>query len=1097
MALGAGYFVKALFLFLLAITVGASARAGERGYYNWPALHGEILVFVSEGDLWRAHISGGEAVRLTRHPEIESHPAISPDGAWLAFSGHYDGAREVYVMPLDGGAPKQLTFEGGGTEVRGWTPEGRVLYVSSNRPGTRPRVLRAVDIDSLAVETLPLEGANEASFSGDGKTLFFTRFGLSLSLDNALFYRGGRMAQLWRYDLDESGAIGAEARRLLADFGAPIRHPMAWQGRIYFLTDKSGADNIWSLDAQGRDPRQHTQFSDWQLRNPRLSDGRIVYQRGADLFSYDIASGAERLIDLTLLSDRDQHRRRWLENPLDYLETSSIGPLGQEVVLTLRGQVAVAFPGERRRVVIPVPAEARARKAVPGPDGLWVYLLQEEGTQSALWRYPADGRGVGEALIDLGDAHVWRLHPSPDGQRLVYADNHGRLWALALDSRQVRLLDEGENDGYYLFGDITWSPDARSLAYSFEDARGVWRVVVLDVESGRREVVTSAKYQAYSPSFSADGAWLYFVSERSFVAFPDDPWGDRNMGPAFDRRGQLYGLQLDPRVRFPFAAEDEIHPASAKAEAATGEDETAPSAIQFEGLAERIWRVPVAPGNYWNLAANAERLYYQDWSDDASSVKSLAFTSKDPEVETFAEEVASFSLSSDGSRILLRFAGDDWIKLYLVPADAHLPDSLSAFRVRAGDWRLALSPIEEWRQMFHDAWRLHARFLYDRSMRGLDWSAMRAKYAPLVERIGHRAELDDILEQMVAELGILHSQVRSGDQPRDGESGVQAYLGAAFRPVDAGLEIAVLYRGDPDLLDRRGPLLQPGVGLREGDILTAVDGRPVAQLKDLAGLLQHKRGQQTRLDFLRDGEEASAIAVPVDRWTDARLRYDHWVTGKRARVAVLGEGQIGYLHLRAMQGEDIAGFARDFYEHHDKDGLIIDVRGNRGGNIDSWIIATLLRRVWALWDVPGPGRATPNMQQTFRGHLVVLVDEGTYSDGETFAAGIKALDLAPLIGTRTAGAGIWLNDWQKLADRGQARIAEYPQFGLDGRWLIEGLGIQPDLEVVNPPRETFFGGDAQLDAAILNLQERIARQPIPELRGGPLPPLGTPGRDVR
>lgn len=1094
---------RVLMAALLAVAWAAAsggALAGERGYYQWPDIHGETLVFASEGDLWRASVAGGEAVRLTRHEEVESHPAISPDGQWLAFSAHYDGAQEVYVMPLAGGAPRQLTFEGGGTAVRGWTPEGQVLFVSSNLPGTRPRVLRSVDIDSLAVETIPLDGANEASFVADGDTLFFTRFGLSLSLDNALFYRGGRMAQLWRYDLGGAAGLGVEAERLLADFGAPVRHPMAWEGRLYFLSDKEVADNIWSVDAAGRDLRRHTDFADWQLRNPRLSDGRIVYQRGADLFLYDIALGQERPIEITLLSDRDHHRRRWLEAPLAYLESARIAPEGDAAVLTVRGRAAIAFPGERRRIVLPVPAEARARQAVLGGDGLWVYLVQEEGEGAAIWRYPADGRGNGERFFDLPDAHVWGLKPSPDGRWLVYADTRGRLWALDLDAGQARVLDESETDSNFPFGDFAWSPDSRTLAYNGEDARGVSRVMLVDLETGRREVVTSGKYQAFAPAFSAAGDWLYFVSERSFDASPHSPWGDRNMGPDFDRRGRIYALQLDPAARFPFAADDEISLAQAVREDETADQEPAPSEIVFEGLAERIWSLPIEPGNYWNLSANEEQLYFQDWTGSMSLLKviplSAPLSNNEPEVEVFAEDIERYSLSSDGSTILFRQGDGKWAKLFLVPAEDYLPDDLDPYRVRVGDWHLGLSPHEEWRQMFDDAWRLHARFLFDSAMRGVDWPAMRAKYAPLIERIGHRAELDDVLKQMVAELGVLHSQVRGGELPRDPEGGLDSFLGAEFQPVPEGMEIAVIYRGDPDLLDRRGPLLKPGVALREGDILIAVDGRSLSGRRELTALLQHKAGQQVRLDLLRDGEALSVLVLPVDRWTNARLRYDHWVTRNRERVAVLGAGEIGYLHLRAMQGADMAGFARDFYEHYDKDALIIDVRGNRGGNIDSWIIATLLRRVWAYWDSPEPGRANTNMQQTFRGHLVVLVNEGTYSDGETFAAGIKALGLAPLIGTRTAGAGIWLNDWQKLVDRGQARISQFAQFGLDGRWLIEGLGIAPDIEVVNPPRQTFLGGDAQLDTAVLHLLERMAEDPIPELRGDPLPPLGTPGRDV-
>jgi tricorn protease len=349
---------------------------------------------------------------------------------------------------------------------------------------------------------------------------------------------------------------------------------------------------------------------------------------------------------------------------------------------------------------------------------------------------------------------------------------------------------------------------------------------------------------------------------------------------------------------------------------------------------------------------------------------------------------------------------------------------------------------------------------------------------------------------MIGELGILHSQVGRADLPSDLEAGDPASLGAEFEATEDGLEIVHIYRSDPELPGRRAPLSRPGVDVEIGDTLTALNGRPLRARSDLADALTQQAGRQVLLDVRRGGDAHQTVVTPVSMSEDAMLRYRDWVHQAGEEVARASDGRIGYLHLRAMGGRDIADFAREFFANYDREGLILDVRNNRGGNIDSWVIEKLLRRVWSFWLPAGGGQPFGNMQQTFRGHLAILVDQFTYSDGETFAAGVKALKLAPLIGTTTAGAGIWLSDRNSLSDRGVARIAEYPQFGLDGRWLIEGRGITPDIVVDNSPAAAFRGEDRQLAAAIEYLQKKLVEEPIPALEGRESFPLDERGEDV-
>jgi tricorn protease len=348
---------------------------------------------------------------------------------------------------------------------------------------------------------------------------------------------------------------------------------------------------------------------------------------------------------------------------------------------------------------------------------------------------------------------------------------------------------------------------------------------------------------------------------------------------------------------------------------------------------------------------------------------------------------------------------------------------------------------------------------------------------------------------MVAELGVLHSQVRGGEYPDDPEAARPAFLGGTFEMTDRGARITHIYRVDPELPAERAPLARPGVELRVGDVITAINGRAVREGGDIARMLAHQAGEQVRLDYLRDGGTASVVTSPVNAARDATLRYSDWVTGRREAVERASGGRVGYLHLRAMGAGDIADFAREFYANFDRDALIIDVRRNRGGNIDAWVIGNLLRRGWSFWQPPGQDPYW-NMQQSFRGHLVVLIDPLTYSDGETFAAGVKSLGLGPLIGVRTAGAGVWLSDTNILADRGIMRAAQTAQFDPQGRWIIEGFGVEPDIVVDNPPHAAWRGEDAQLERAVAELLQRLQASPVQRPAGERFPPLGTPGRGV-
>jgi len=1083
------------------IALSPAAQAAD-AYFRFPTIAGDQAVFTAEGDLWSVPLAGGSATRLTTHPAEETNATASPDGKWIAFTAAYDGPAEVYVMPISGGAPKRLTFEGGRAYPVGWTKAGLVLYSTQSQLGpNRERIVLTVDPKTLDRHALPLADANDAAVAPDGHTLYFTRFGLAVSGDNEKAYRGGLLSHLWRFDLDGK----AEAVKL-ADGDQPgnDRRPMPWGDRVYFISDRDGHANFWSMNADGGERKQLTHQSAWEIRGASLADGKIIYQLGADLHVYDIAADSDRTLGIALVSDFDQERQRLVKKPLDFFESASFAAGGDRVAVTARGRVALMGIGPLRRVDIGTPQTSRVREAVASPDGKWVYAILETADAPQIWRFPADGSPDGKQLTKDDAGHREQMALSPDGKWLANATRDGRLFLLDLDKGDNQVIDTAPEADLET---IVWSPDSRHLAFIRSDSDvGRGQLFLYEPATKTKQRLTSDRYLSDAPAFTPDGKWLYFLSDRHFEATKGSPWGDRNLGPFFDRRTQIFAVALQAGLRFPFQPKDELtpaKPADKKPDADKDKDKDkdkkpeAGPAVEWTGLADRLYEVPIPAGNYTALSADDKRLYFLEeaGAEHRTALKTLTIEDQDPKPQDYMGDVRQYALSGDRKKIFVRrWAKDNKIgDMLILEAGAKAPSELDKGKVRADDWAITVDPRQEWRQLFDDAWRLDRDVFFDPAMRGTDWPAVRAKYAPLVERVTDRDELNDVLAQMLTELGTMHSQIAPGDLRSAQDGGQPGFLGATFTREPGGARIAHIYRTDRELPDDRGPLAAPGVDAREGDLITAVNGTPVSSVDDIAQLLMGQAGQQVLLTLSRTDpaakdkaakpQEIKLVTTAASAVHNADLRYSDWEESRRAIVEAAGGGHIGYLHLRAMGKNDIATFAREFYAQFDRDGLIIDVRRNDGGNIDSWVIEKLLRRAWAYWKPRyGAHGAATNMQQTFRGHLVVLVDENTYSDGETFAAGIKSLGLAPLIGMRTAGAGVWLSDDNRLADKGLARAAETPQFAIGtGEWLVENKGVTPDIEVENLPNATFKGADAQLDAAIKAVQEKMKSDPVKPL----------------
>ncbi|MBI4662233.1 MAG: PD40 domain-containing protein, partial [Verrucomicrobia bacterium] len=534
-------------IFLLSLGLCCFAQT-PAGYYRFPAIHGDTIVFTSEGDLWRVPVAGGTAQRLTTHPGLEAHAAISPDGKTVAFSAEYEGPAELYTMPLAGGVPTRHTFTSSNPRTIAWTAAGRVLYATESL-STLPSVqLVSLNPKTGGREPLPLAQASDGAFDPETQTLFFTR--LPKQGSSTKRYQGGWIENLWRFRNGDDEAV-----LLTPDFKGTSRNPLWWNGRLYFVSDRDGIMNLWSMKADGSDLQQLTKHTGYDVKSAALDAGRIVYQHGADLRLYDIRLGTDAPLDITLASDFDQKREKWVKKPIDYLTAAHVSPNGDRLALTARGQVFVAPVEQGRFVEAPRKPGVRYRNARFLADSKSLLVQSDESGEIEFWKLAANGLGQPEALTTDGKVFRFEGAPAPDGQWIAWGDKDLKFWVYHLQRREIKLIAEVQDDN---FGDFAWSPDSQWLAY-VESATNTYRQIKLyRVGDGTRATVTSDRVESFNPTWSPDGKWLYFLSNREIRSLAPSPWGPRQPDPFFADTTKIYQVALTKGLRSPFAPKDEL-----------------------------------------------------------------------------------------------------------------------------------------------------------------------------------------------------------------------------------------------------------------------------------------------------------------------------------------------------------------------------------------------------------------------------------------------------------------------------------------------------------------------------------------------------------
>ncbi|MEU8569812.1 PDZ domain-containing protein [Streptomyces pathocidini] len=1063
-------------------------------YLRHPHLHGELLAFTAEDDVWAAPLDGGRAWRVSADNMPVSCPRISPDGERIAWTSTRDGAPEVHVAPVDGGRSTRLTYWGSAkTAVRGWTSgqggrvgvdgaPAEVLAISTyGQASLRRTWARAVPLDGGPARTLPYGPVGDVAYGPGGAVLLLSA---TMGREAAAWkrYRGGTAGKLW-LDPDGSG----EFERLHADLDGNLECPL-WVGeRIAFLSDHEGTGALYSSLPDGSDLRRHTPLGGFYARQAATDGSRVSYASAGELWLLDSVSEAAepRRLDIRLGGQRADLQPRPVHAPA-YLGEARPDRTGRGSAVEVRGSIhwvthregparaLAAEPGVRGRL-------PRVFRTGPGAEAQVVWVTDAEG-EDALEFAPAGGSVPGAAPRRLAAGQLGRvldLAMAPDGSRAAVASHDGRVLLVECDSGEVREVDRSE------YGDadgLVFSPDSGWLAWSHPGPGPLRQLKIANAADLSVAEATPLRFNDFSPAFTADGKHLAFLSERAF-----DPVYDAHVfDMAFVGACRPHLITLAAATPSPFGprrhgrpTEDDRSaddsPPSGRGEAQDQDQAPPATRIDLDGLADRIVPFPVEAATYSTLRAAEDGVLWLRHplrgvlgsalatpDADGPATALVRYDLAQRRAEELADAVDDFAVSGDGKRVLLTAGG----KLRVVPADkAPGDDGDGATAVDLSRVRLTVEPAAEWRQMYDEAGRLMRDNFWRPDLGGVDWAAVLDRYRPVLDRAATHDDLVDLLWEVQGELGTSHAYVTPPGGPGD-PAYRQGLLGADLaRDADGVWRVEHVLPSETSDPHARSPLAAPGVAVRPGDAILAIDGHPVDAVAGPGPLLVGAAGKPVELTVAPagGGDPRHAVVVPIA--DEEPLRYHAWVADRRAYVHERSSGRLGYLHVPDMIGSGWAQLHRDLRVEVAREGLVVDVRENRGGHTSQLVVEKLARRIVG-WDLPRGMRPMSYPQDAPRGPVVAVANEFSGSDGDIVNAAIKALGIGPVVGTRTWGGVIGIDHRYDLVDGTSVTQPKYA-FWLEGYgWEVENHGVDPDVEVPHTPQDWAAGRDPQLDEAI-------------------------------
>lgn len=1057
-------------LFSLALAAAAvTAKADEARLLRFPSTNGNEIVFSYGGDLYKAPLNGGDATRLTSHIGYEMFARFSPDGNTIAFTGEYDGNREVYSIPAQGGEPVRLTYTstngrddlgdrmGPNNIVMAWSKDGKKI-VYRNRTGDGfPGKLWTVSPQGGMPAQIPLPEGGFCSYSPDGKKLAYNR--VMREFRTWKYYRGGMADDIWVYD------PAAKKVENVTNNVAQDIFPM-WIGEeIFFISDRDMTMNLFVYNTKTKQTEKVTNFTDYDIKFPSTNGEIIVFEKGGYLYKFDPKSRQSEKISITLTSDNIYGRQEMKDvSGKASARAASIPSDGSRVAVTARGEVFNVPVGEGVVRNITRTPGSNDRGAVWSPDGKYIAYIGDATGETEVYLQPAEG-GKPVQLTKNNDTYIRRVQWSPCSKKIYYSDRKNRLVEVDVATKAKRTVMQNP-DGEVR--SISFSPCGSWIAYTKSAENDMSVVYVRNLANGKEIAVTEKWYSSSSPVFSQDGKYLIFTSARDF----NPVYGQLEWNHTYNNMNGLYMAMLSKDTPSPLLPEDGKAPAPKGApEKKDAAAAPATTVIDAEGIFGRIVRIPVGTGYFGGFVSDGKKLWYSSGRD--TKVFDFA-TGKDEK----AAEGASMVSYNPGAKKALFAKGRD---LYV--CDFPTPKVALKEKVELKNLVAPVDYTAEWAQIYDEVWRAFRDGFYLENMHGIDWKAIKEKYAVLLPYVKTRLDLNYVIGEMISEVACGHAYVNPGEMPK-AERIPMGLLGAELKRDKSGYyKIGKIMPGAPYSKSLRSPLTEPGLNVVEGNYIVAIDGIPTNSVDNIYKLLIGKANVLTELSVNDKPSEEGArqiVVEPIEN--EYPLEHYNWVQNNIKKVEEATGGRVGYIYIPDMSVEGLNEFARYFYPQLDKEALIIDDRANGGGNVSPMIIERLLRKTYRMTMYRNSERTGTIPDATHHGPKVLLINKYSASDGDLFPWSFKANNLGTVIGTRTWGGIVGISGSLPYIDGTDVRVPFFTNYDAKtGQWIVENHGVDPDILIDNDPIKEQQGIDEQLNKAIeVALEQLKERKPLPK-----------------
>ncbi len=1067
---------------------------------RYPTLYDNTIVFESYGNLWRVNRNGGTASRLTTDKGFDIMPRFSPDGKTIAFTGDYDGNVDVYTIPADGGVVKRLTFHsdvvkeatlrwGQDNMVVSWTPDSKNIIFLSRRNTFNSWFGRlfSVPVEGGLPEQIPLPKGGLLSYNSDGGKIAYNR--IFRNFRTWKKYYGGLAQDIWIYDFN------SKKIDRITDWKGTDSYPMWYKNTIYFASDRGPENrmNIWAYDIQTKNFRQITNFKDYDVDWPSLGNNGIVFQNGGSLYVIDLPEEKLHEIKVNVPDDGKHSRPRWV-NVNKEIVTYEIAPNGKRALFGARGDV-YTVPEEHGNIRnLTQTSNAREENPSWSPDGKRVAYVTDITGESEIAVKSSNGSGEEQVLTGRKKGYFYGPVWSPGSDMLTFSDNEKTLWYINIKEKRLIKIDQSTRNEIH---DYSWSPDGLWIAYSKTANNNYNNIYLYNLNDNKAVNVSSVMNDDFEPVFSHDGKYLFFISSRH--ENPVSSQVEFNM--ATQKMGGIYVATLQKAEPSPFA------PRSDEGTIETKNDTSKkspwkpgainPVHIDINGLMSRAIPLPIPAGNINHLSTSGEMVYYM--TSPAGTVDGPKLVGEKDTLHVFDMEkreasslvslLEGYELSADGSKIIYQQKD----KYIISDSQPGTDKKKNEKTLNLSDMKTEISPLAEWNEMFYQAWRLERDFFYNTEMNGKNWEEIKAKYERILPELTCRADLNYLIGEMIGELQNSHTYVGGGDEPKND------YNPTGLLGVDFALDkssgryyFKKIYNGDNTRDEFRSPLTEPGVNAKEGDFLLAVDGHELKAPQNPYSLFVNSPGKTVTLTLSDDAQGSKKhdeVVKPITN--ELNLRLKDWIDHNREIVNNESDGRIGYIYLSDMDDVGMNQFVRQFYPQIRKEGLIVDVRYNGGGNIDQ-ILLERLRRILIGMETNRQGETGTIPGEVLNGYKVALINHYSASDGDIFPYYFKKYNLGPLIGTRTWGGVRGIRGYWNLLDGGFITVPEFTIYGLNSEWVIENHGVAPDFEVDNLPGDEISGKDAQLEKGINYIMEKIKVHPMEIPKRPPLLPAFPP-----